>query len=156
MKKIAFYSATLGAAALAAVALTAAAADVDKTVAQKNGWANYQTEINRVVDKVNAKCGSKLSASYAKSTYLQFDPIQDRTQSACEHAVGALESICTTEPGKQAARSLKTAVCEFSTKGTGVAVDSGTLKIRIDPANSSITGKQPGSYSWKTALEEVL
>ena len=69
---------------VAFLASTSWAADVDKTVAQKNGWSTYQTEITRVVDKVNGKCGSKLSASYDKSTYPEFDPIQDRTQAACQ------------------------------------------------------------------------
>ena len=132
------------------------AADVDKTVKQKNGWATYQTEIDRITGKVNATCGSQLSASYDKSTYPAFDPLQDRTQSACQQAVGTLEALCITEPGKQAVKGLKTAVCEFSTTGTGIVVDGSKLKVKIDPKKSSIVGKQPGSYSWKSALEENI
>lgn len=141
---------------VALIAATASAADVDRTVNQKNGWAAYQTEINRIVGKVNAKCGSQISSSYDKSTYLEFDPIQDRTQSACQQAVGALEMVCATDAGKQAVKGLKSTVCMFSTTGTGVSVNNGSLKVKIDPKNSSITGKQPGSYSWKSALEENL
>lgn len=138
------------------VTATAWAADVDKTVKQKNGWATYQTELDRVVAKVNGTCGARLTASYDKSTYPEFDPIQDRTQSACQQAVGALEPLCATPAGKQAAQALKTATCEFSTTGTGVSIGGGTLKVKIDPKKTSIAGKQAGSYSWKSALEENL
>ena len=37
--------------------VTTFAADVDKTVAQKDGWAAYAGEINKKADEVNAKCG---------------------------------------------------------------------------------------------------
>ncbi len=147
---------TILVASLAFAAATTWAADVDKTIKQKNGWAAYQTELDRVVAKVNGTCGSKISASYDKSTYPEFDPIQDRTQSACQQAVGTLEPLCATPAGKQAAQGLKTATCEFSTTGTGVSVSGSTLKVKIDPKKSSIVGKQAGSYSWKSALEENL
>lgn len=141
--------AVLGAAR---IAVTARA----QTVTQKSGWAAYQTEINRIIGKVNGKCGSQISASYNQSTYLESDPIQDRTQSACQQAFGAMETVCATDAGKQAVKGLKFTVCEFSTTGTSVSVSNSTLKIKIDPKNSSITGKQPGPYSWKSALEETL
>lgn len=149
MKKLSIASAAL-------LATTAWAADVDKTVAQKNGWASYQTELDRTVAKVNGKCNARLRASYDKSTYAEFDPIQDRTQSACQQAVGALESMCATDAGKAAVQGLKSATCEFSTAGTGVTVNAGALKVKIDPKKSSIAGKKPGSYSWKSAIEETL
>lgn len=141
---------------VALISSTALAADVDKTIAQKNGWAAYQTELTRIVGKVNGTCGSSISGSYDKSTYTEFDPIQDRTQSACQQAVGTLEAICATDAGKQAVQGLKTAVCKFSTTGTGISVDGSTLTVKIDPANSSIAGKQAGSYSWKSAIEENM
>ena len=113
-------------------------------------------ELNRIVDKVNGRCGAKLSASYAKSSYPEFDPIQDRTQSACRQAVGTLEAMCGSDAGKSAVQGLKTASCVFSTSGTGVSTGGGALKVRIDPKKSSIAGKKPGSYSWKSAIEGAL
>ena len=141
---------------VALLASAAGAADVDKTVAQKNGWATYQTDLDRVVEKVNGKCGAKLKASYDKSTYAEFDPLQDRTQSAFQQAVGTLEAMCASDAGKSAVQGLKSATCEFSTSGTGVSAGGGTLKVRIDPKKSSIAGKMAGSYSWKSAIEESL
>ncbi len=141
---------------LALVAFSAQSADVDKTVAQKNGWADYAKQLNERVARVNTACGSSISASYDKSTYTEFDPIKDRTQSACQQGVEGLVALCGTDAGKSAAKTLKSASCRFSTSGTGVAVQGGTLIINIDPQKSSIVGKQPGSYTWSSALKEVL
>jgi hypothetical protein len=46
--------------------------------------------------------------------------------------------------------------CRYSTTGTGVKVSGTTLEVSIDPKQTAITGAKPGSYSWKSALEEVL
>ena len=50
----------------------------------------------------------------------------------------------------------RNASCRFSTQGTGVALRGQTLLINIDPAKSSIAGKQAGSYSWSSAIKEIL
>ena len=101
-------------------------------------------------------CGSKLTASYDKSTYLEFDQIKDRTQAACQAGVGALSDVCITAAGKAAAKGISRATCKFSTAGTGVAVEGGTLIIKVDPANSSIAGKQAGGYTWASAIKENM
>lgn len=132
------------------------AADVDKTVAQKEGWATYGKQLGEKVESVNKKCGSSMTASYDKSTYTEFDPIKDRTQAACQAGVDALSAICISDAGKSAVKGLKNASCRFSTQGTGVAVQGQTLLINIDPAKSSITGKQAGSYTWASAIKEIL
>jgi hypothetical protein len=132
------------------------AGDVDKTVAQKNGWAEYAQQLGKTVDTVNKACGSSLNASYDKTSYLEFDPIKDRTQSACQAGVGALAAICITDAGKDAAKKIKTATCRFSTTGTNVKFDGNKLTVNVDPANSTITGKQAGGYSWASALKEIM
>ena len=132
------------------------AADVDKTVAQKDGWASYGKQLGEKVESVNKKCGSSMTASYDKSTYAEFDPLKDRTQAACQAGVDALSAICMTDAGKSAVKNLKNASCRFSTQGTGVAVQGQTLLINIDPAKSSIAGKQAGSYTWASAIKETL
>ncbi len=134
----------------------APAAGGGETVAQKDGWANYHKELKRKIDQTNTACGSKLSGSYDKSTYTDFDPIKDRTQSACQQAVDAMKAVCMTDAGKESVQKLSRVSCKFSTSGTGVAVSGNTLVIKIDPVKSSITGKSPGSYSWASALKENL
>ncbi len=126
------------------------------TVAQKEGWATYTKGLQRKIDAVNSACGGKLSGSYDKSTYSNFDPIQDRTQSACEQSIGTLTSVCNTEEGKASVQKLTRATCKFSTTGTGVSVSGTALTVKIDPAKSAITGKAAGSYSWISAIKEVL
>jgi len=109
-----------------------------------------------VLAKVNATCGSALTGSYDQSTYKEFDPLRDRTQAACQAAAGTLEAMCATEPGRTAVRNLRAVRCPFSTTGTGASAADGTLLIRIDPVKSSIVGRQPGSYSWLSAIQELL
>ncbi|MBN8467671.1 hypothetical protein JYJ95_14215 [Corallococcus exiguus] len=127
------------------------------TVAQKNGWAAYDTELKKKEDAVNKACGSSLKSSYDRSTYPAFDPLKDRTQSACQMAVGTLVEVCGTADGKAAVKEAVTkTVCKLSTEGTKVSLDGSVMTIYIDPENTSITGKQSGSYSWKSAYEEIL
>ena len=85
------------------------AADVDKTVAQKDGWVSYGKQLGEKVETVNKKCGSFMTASYDKSTYAEFAPLNDRTQAACQAGVGALSAICITDAGKSAVKNLKNA-----------------------------------------------
>ncbi|MFP2906035.1 hypothetical protein ACLESD_13440 [Pyxidicoccus sp. 3LFB2] len=127
------------------------------TVAQKNGWVAYEKDLKVKEDAVNKACGTALKSSYEKASYPAFDPLKDRTQGACQAAVGTLVEVCRTADGKAAVKETVTqTVCRLSTDGTRVSVDAGVLRIHIDPAQSSIVGKQAGSYSWKSALEEVL
>jgi len=130
--------------------------DVEKTVAQKNGWAAYAKELSKKADEVNTACGSKLTAAYDKTTYPEFDPLKDRTEAACKAAVGTLTALCATDAGKAAVKKLTRATCQFSTTGTGVSVKGTELTVKVDPAKSAIVGKEKGSYSWKSALEETL
>ncbi|MHA7629944.1 hypothetical protein [Corallococcus sp. M7] len=127
------------------------------TVAQKNGWATYDAELKKKEDAVNKACGSALKSSYEKTSYPAFDPMKDRTQSACQMAVGTLVEVCGTADGKEAVKeAVKKTVCRLSTEGTKTSLNGGVLTIYIDPANTSITGKESGSYSWKSAFEEIL
>lgn len=127
------------------------------TVAQKNGWANYDKELKVKEDAVNKACGSALKSSYDKASYPAFDPMKDRTQGACQQAVGTLVEVCRTEDGKAAVKEAVTkTVCRLSTDGTRVSLDGSVLTVHIDPVKSSIAGKEAGNYSWKSALEEVL
>lgn len=132
------------------------AADVDGTLAQKNGWAAYQTGIDRTAAQVDAKCGGRLRAGYDRTSYPQFDPLRDRTQAACQAAVGTLAALCMSDAGKQSVQVLAAARCRFSTDGTRVTRNGDTLIVHIDPERTSITGAQPGSYSWASALREIL
>jgi hypothetical protein len=144
------------AAGLTLMSLNAMAQDVDQTVAQKNGWASYHEALTPIVARTNTTCGSTLTGAYDKLTYREFDPLKDRTQSACQAAVSALDAVCATDAGKSAVRKLRSVSCEFSTDGTAVVNADGVLRVRIDPVRSGITGQKPGSYSWASALRELL
>jgi hypothetical protein len=127
------------------------------TVAQKNGWAAYEKDLKAKEDAVNKACGTAVKSSYDKASYPAFDPLKDRTQSACQAAVGTLVEVCRPPEGKASVKeTLTKTVCRLSTEGTRVSLDAGVLVIHIDPDKGTIVGKQPGGYSWKSALEEVL
>lgn len=132
------------------------ASDGGDSLAAKAGWADYTRDIQAKISAVNTSCGTKLSASYDKSTYTDFDPMKDRTQAACKAAVGTLQAICASEEGKASVQQLSKTVCKFSTTGTGIEKSGTTLVVKIDPVKSSITGKAAGSYSWASAIKEVL
>jgi catabolite regulation protein CreA len=138
------------------LSVTVTAADIEKTIDQKNACADYAKRLKEVVDGTNKRCGSSLTASYDKSTYREFDPMKDRTQTACQSAISQLGDVCISDAGKAAAKGISRATCRFSTTGTGIVVEGSTLIIKIDPANSSITGKQAGSYSWASAIKENM
>jgi hypothetical protein len=133
-----------------------AAAGVEDTLAQREGWAAYQASLDEEVAEVNAACGSRLTGAYNKASYPEFDPLKDRTQAACELAVGTLSALCATETGKASVKALERVACRYSTAGTRAGRREAVLQIDIDPAKTSIVGELPGSYSWKSALSEAL
>ncbi len=82
--------------------------------------------------------------------------MQGRTPSACEQSFGTLTSVCNTPEGKEAVQKLTRAARKFSTTGTEVSISGTTSIVKIDPANSSISGKSPDGYSWISAIKEAL
>lgn len=128
----------------------------DETLVQKEGWATYEAGLDRVLKKVNDTCGSRVDGSYDRSTYEAFDPMTDRTQSACEQATAALGALCITEPGKQSVQALRTVSCRLSHEGTKVKRDGSQIEVYVDPQKTSIVGAKPGSYNWASAIKEVL
>ena len=136
-----------------AVSSPALAAD---TVAQKDVWAAYAKALTEKASEVNAKCGGALKAAYDQTTYKDFDPLKDRTEAACKAAVGTLTALCATDAGKDAVKKLTMATCRFSTTGTGVVVNGTELIVNVDPVKTGITGTAKGSYSWQSALKEIL
>src|SRR4051812_45095362 len=100
---------------LVLLSLPASAAD---TVAQEDGWAAYQAALDQELAEVNGACGSHLAGAYDRATYASFDPLTDRTQSACQLAVDTLGAICASDAGKTSVRALSRVSCRFSTEGT--------------------------------------
>ena len=129
------------------------AADVDGTLAQKNGWAAYQTGIDRTAVQVDAKCGGRLRAGYDK-TAIAVRPAARPHPGACQ-ARSVRSPRCDERCGKQSVQARR-GRCRFSTDGTRVTPNGDTLTVHIDPERTSITGAQAGSYSWASALREAL
>lgn len=125
----------------------------------ERGWAAYNEGLAEHAKKVDEKCGTKLESSYDLASYPKsFDPLTDLTRSSCETAVGTLSEVCRTAPGKETVLAkVKKTVCKITADETRVTLDGTTLTVHINPAKrSSITGLKKGSYSWVSALKEIL
>lgn len=137
-------------------AFSATAAEVEKTVAQKEEWAARARLLEEKSAAVNSACGGKLTAAFDKASFPEFDPLKDRTTAPCRDVLNTLATLCGSPAGKQGVAKVTTVSCRYSTTGTAVKVNGSTLEVNIDPKQGSITGLKKGSYSWKSALEEVL
>ena len=135
---------------------SASAEGVDKTVAQKNAWAARAKMLEEKVKAVKEACGAEVAASYDKGTFTSFDPLEDRTEAPCRDVLNTLVAVCKTPAGKEGVGKVREVSCRFSTAGTKVKLEGTTLQVWIDPQKTAIEGLKKGSYSWKSALEEIL
>lgn len=141
--------------ALLALPASALADGVEDTIAQKEQWAAYAQMLEEKVAAVNATCGTKLSARFDKASYPKFDA-QDRTEAACRDVLNALVTVCASAAGKEGVQRVSQVTCRYSRERTGLLRKGDELIVDISPANTSIVGKEKGSYSWQSAIKELL
>lgn len=139
-----------------ALPAAAHAGDVDVTIAQKQGWAEYDAMITEKASAVNTACGTKLTASFDRKSYPTFDRMKDRTEAPCRDLMNALVTVCASAPGREGVQKLTHVTCRYQEARTGLSVSGTTLIVDISPTQTSIVGKEKGSYSWKAAIEELL
>lgn len=134
----------------------ALAGDVDKTIAQKNEWAERAEMLDEKARAVKDACGATLTAAFDKASYPEFDPMQDRTEAHCRDVLNTLVALCKSPAGKEGVAKVKQVSCKHSTTGTKVELRGDTLQVSIGPQKTGIVGLKKGSYSWKSALEGIL
>lgn len=134
----------------------ALAGEVDKTIAQKNAWAERAKMLEEKARAVKDACGATLTAAFDKASYPEFDPMQDRTEAPCRDVLNTLVALCKSPAGKEGVAKVKQVSCKHSTTGTKVELKGDTLQVSIDPKRTSVEGLKKGGYSWKSALEEIL
>ncbi len=149
------HTALVAALCLFVLPVAALADGVEDTIAQKNQWAAYGQMLEEKVAAVNAKCGAKLSARFDKASYPTFDA-QDRTQAPCRDLLNTLVAVCASPAGKEGVQRVTQVTCRHSAARTGLVRNGGELIVDISPTHTAIVGKQKGSYSWKSAIEELL
>lgn len=142
--------------AVTVVARPAVAGDVEKTVAQKEAWTARARMLEEKARAVKDACGVQVAAAFDKGSYPAFDPLADRTEAPCRDVMNTLVALCASAAGKAAVAKVREVSCRFSSVGTKVTVEGQALRVWIDPAKTSIEGLKKGSYSWKSALEELL
>jgi len=134
-----------------------AVAEPEMSLEEKKQWAEMQKLIDAKAEAATKACGTKITASFDVASFKGTDLMKDSPTAACRDAVSNVGNLCTTSAGKDAVKaSVETITCRKSSDGTRVTREGKALTVAIDRQHSSIQGKKPGSYSWKSALEEIL
>lgn len=134
-----------------------ASADPEMSLKDRQEWAQMTKTIEERAEAASKACNTKITASFDIPSFKGTDLFRDSPTAACRDLIYNVGNLCTTEAGKSAVQSgVSTISCKKSTDGTSVARDAKALTVHIDRQNSSIKGKQKGSYSWKSALQEIL
>ena len=143
--------------ALSGVYGTADAAPKGVDLQDSERWLEAEKELQAKVKPLNEACGSALSASYDDPSYQGISYDDARANAACKLSFDHLKEVCRTEMGKTAVRNKVTKfTCRFSKTGTRTSLEGKQLVIHLDPKKTGIVGKQAGSYSWISAIKELL
>ncbi len=137
-------------------ALIPLSAMADETIAQKEAWASYDKMLEEKVAKVNSACGSKLTAAFDKASYTAFDPMHDRSQAACRDVMNTLVAVCASPAGKEGVQKVAKVTCRSNEARTGLVRSGSELIVDISQTKTAIVGKEKGSYSWQSAIKELL
>lgn len=136
---------------------SATAAPKGTSLGDAEQWAQAEKELQQKVKPLNDACGSTVIASYDDKSYEGMSIDEARPSAACKQSFDALKEVCRTDLGKAAVRAkVNKFTCRFSKAGTKVSHSGTEVVIHLDPKKTSIEGKQPGSYSWISALKEQL
>ena len=134
-----------------------ASADPEMSLKDRQEWAQMTKIIEERAEAASKKCETKIVASFDIPSFKGTDLFRESPTARCRDLVYNVENLCTTAVGKTAVKnSVSTITCKKSTDGVRVTRDSKSLTVHIDSKNPYIQGKQKGSYSWKSALEEIL
>jgi hypothetical protein len=135
----------------------ATAAPKGVSVGDAEQWAQAEKELQAKVKPLNDACGSSVAAGYDDKSYEGISIYDARANAACKQSFDALKEVCRTDIGKAAVKAkVKKFTCRFSKTGTKVTHSGTELVVHLDPKKTSIEGKQAGSYSWISALKELL
>jgi hypothetical protein len=134
-----------------------AAADPRGTsLADKRAWAEADKRLSKKAKEFLVTCATKMKVSYDPVSY-KGQALPLRTRNHCEEALLVMKATCGDAPGKEAVqKKIAVFTCRLSSKGTRARLTGKTLFIEIDPKKHAISGKKKGSYSWKSAIEELL
>lgn len=139
------------------VASPPAGVDGDMALKDRLAWAEMIKNIEQNAKDANQKCDAKIAVSFDVASFKGLDLFKQSPSAVCRDVVNNVAAICASPTGKKAVQSeVQSISCKRSNDGTKVTRQGSVLTVGFDPNNKSITGKKPGSYSWKSALEEVL
>lgn len=144
-------------AVFVAASSSPASAEPEMSLKERQEWAEMTKIIEERAEAASKKCDTKITASFDIASFKGTDLFRDSPTAACRDLIYNVENLCSTDTGKTAVKNgVATISCKKSTDGTRVTRDGKALTVHIDRQHSSIQGKEKGSYSWKSALEEIL
>lgn len=148
----------LAPAAIVLAATHPAEADgAEMSLKDKQQWAEMSKHIDAKAAQATEKCGTTITASFDIPSFKGQDLFRQSPTGACRDAVNTVTAICASDLGKATVqKSVSTITCRRSNDGTKVSREGKNVVIHLDPAKTAIVGKEKGSYSWKSALEETL
>jgi hypothetical protein len=127
------------------------------TLEDKEFWERVQATLDAKAEKSGKACDTTITASADIASFAGVDLDHAPIESYGRDAVAVLQSVCATPTAKKAVQAqIKKVTLRRGKSGTQVALSGGELVVYIDPDKTGITGKKPGSYSWLSAIKEVL
>jgi hypothetical protein len=140
------------------VATPPAGADVSEMVLKERlQWAEMTKHIDEKAKLASDKCGVTITAGFDIPSFKGQDLFKQPPTGVCRDVVNTVATLCSTPIGKSTVqKSVSTITCRKGADGTKATRQAKGIVVHADPAKTGIVGKQKGSYSWKSALEEIL
>ena len=123
----------------------------------KEFWEKVQKTLDEKAEKSSKACDTTITAGIDIPSFAGVDLAHAPIEGYGRDAVAMLQNVCATPTAKKAVQAqIKKVTLRRGKSGTQVALSNGELVVYLDPDKTSISGKQPGSYSWLSAIKEVL
>lgn len=131
--------------------------DQDMALKDRLAWAEMLHNIEQNAKDASQKCDVKIAVSYDVASFKGVDLFRQSPSAVCRDVVNNVGALCASPVGKKTVQSeVQSITCKRSSDGTKVTRQGSAVTVGFDANNKSITGKKTGSYSWKSALEEIL
>ena len=140
-----------------ATSQSAVADSSEMSLKERQAWDGMTKHIEEKAAQASEKCGTKITASFDIPSFKGQDIFRQSPTGACRDAINTVTALCASDIGKASVqKNLTTMTCRRSNDGTKATRSGTAVVILLDPNKTSIVGKEKGSYSWKSALEEIL
>ena len=150
-------SVTAATLALALGSSAVAAPARSPSLEEKEFFAEAQKSLDEKAKTVNEKCGTTITARIDVDSFVQADAGTTGIKHPCENALLAVGEVCRTDEGKKTvAEKITSYTCRHTASDSQAELSKKQLIAHVNPKSGAIKGKKPGSYSWLSAVKELL